>query len=86
MIKAITTLVLMIWNENKNLINTTSGQALQWGWIFFRAQLCTTVVSILKCKLSKLKKNYIFFLHNHLLQLKLNLQVVPYKLLITTPM
>ena len=29
MIKAITTLVLMIWNENKNLINTTSGQALQ---------------------------------------------------------
>lgn len=47
--------------EWKQKHNTTSGQALQWGWIFFRAQLCTTVVSILKCKLSKLKKITYFF-------------------------
>lgn len=50
----------MEWKQKHN--NTTSGQALQWGWIFLRAQLCTTVVSILKCKLSKLKKKlHIFF-------------------------
>ena len=74
----------MEWKQ-KNVIILQVVKLCSEAGFFFRAQLCTTVVSILKCKLSKLKKNYIFFLHNHLLQLKLNLQVVPYKLLITTP-